>query len=167
MTMIRRSATILGLTLLLTACGWSSDTGTGDIAPLDELTETYGCGYGFWVGNAAQTTALRFQYLGDDGQASDADLPSDMWIVEMLDGQNLYANWCDDVVEPGEPEPLVVRRLSVVDGTLTVIGDPPAPFDGGELTLRAEGLVLETPDGEMVELGNITIENPTYGSFAG
>ena len=166
--MIRRSTIFVASTLLLVACGWGSDPGTvGDIAPLDTLTETYGCGHGFWVGNPAQTTALRFQYMGEDGRASDADLPSPTWTVEMIDGQNLYANWCDDVIEPGEPEPLVVRRLTVVAGSLTVIGDPPALFDGGELTLRAEGLTVEIPDGEAVELGDITIDNPTYGLFAG
>lgn len=165
--MMRRSVA-LSLALLIAACSWNGDAGSvGDIARLDDLTEAYGCGHGFWAGNPAQTTALRFQYLGDDGQASDAELPSDRWSVEMLDGQNLYANWCDDVIEPGEPEPLVVRRLPVVAGSLMVIGEPPAPFEGGALTLRADGLVVETPDGERIELGDITIENPAYGFFAG
>ena len=166
--MLRAFTTLVSLVSLvaLASCGGSSGD-IGEITPLDELTETYGCGHGFWVGNPEQTTALRFQYLGDDGQAPDANLPSDEWQVQLIDGQDLYANWCDDVIEPNEPEPLVVRTLEVIRGSLDVIGEPPAPFEGGSLTLEATGLALETPDGEIIELGDIEIENPSYGFLAG
>lgn len=70
-------------------------------------------------------------------------------------------------MEPGEPEPLVVRTLDVVEGSLEVIGEPPAPFEGGVLRLRATDLAIETPDGDLVELGDVEIENPSYGFFAG
>ena len=164
---MRHSLITILLLGLLTACGGSPSTDIGEVGDIDELTETWGCGHGFWVGNPEQTTALRFHYLGDDGRAVGAELPSDLWQVQLLDGQDLYANWCDDVMEPGEPEPLVVRTLEVVRGSLDVVGEPPAPFEGGVLGLRAEGLALETPDGEIVELGDIEIENPSYGFFAG
>lgn len=161
-----RAFTALVALVVLASCGGSSGD-IGEITPLEELTETYGCGHGFWVGNPSQTTALRFQYLGDDGQASDADLPSDEWQVQLIDGQDLYSNWCDDVIGPNEPEPLVVRTLDVIRGSLDVIGEPPPPFDGGPLRLEAKGLALETPDGKIIELGDIEVENPSYGFLAG
>lgn len=164
---MRHIAIVLVVIGLVTGCGSEPSTDVGEIASLGELTETWGCGYGFWVGNPEQTTALRFQYLGEDGQASSADLPSEMWDVRLIDGQDLYANWCDDVIEPGEAEPLVVRSLDVVRGSLGVIGDPPAEFQGGVLRLRATDLAVELPDGTLVELGDIEIENPSYGFFAG
>ena len=152
---------------LVSACGGAPSPDIGEVADIDDLTETWGCGHGFWIGNPEQTTALRFQYLGEDGRAVDAELPSARWQVQLLDGQDLYANWCDDVMEPGEPEPLVVRSLPVVRGSLEVIGEPPAPFEGGVLGLDATGLAVEMPDGEVVELGDVEIENPSYGFFAG
>lgn len=162
-----RALTPLVVLALLASCGGTGSGDIGEITPLDALTETWSCGHGFWVGNPEQTTALRFSYLGEDGQATDADLPSDQWSVQLIDGQDLYANWCDDVIEENEPEPLVVRTLDVVRGSLDVIGDPPQPFQGGSLILEATDLALETPDGEIVELGDIEIENPGYGFFAG
>ncbi len=153
------------LALLVAACGTTS--GVGDIADIDSLTETYGCGTGFWVGNPDQTTALRIGYQGDGPPAAQVSLPNPAWTAELIDGRDLYANWCDDVIEPGEPEPQRVRVLPVVSGTLEIIGDPPQPFEGGVLTVRATELVIDVGDGETHTLGDIEIENPSWGFFAG
>lgn len=162
---MKRTVTLAAvLVLVLAACG----DDTADVPPLSGLTETYGCGYGFWIGDPDQTTALRFGYLGEDRDPGDTDLPDDAWEVVLLEGQDLYANWCDDVVEPGEPEPRVDRRLEVVRGSLEIVGEPPAePFSGGPLALVASDLAVELPSGEIVELGDVTIENPSFGFLAG
>ncbi len=151
--------------LLLSACGTTS--GVGDVADLDTLSETYGCGFGFWVGNPEQTTALRFAYEGEGTPSESATLPDADWRVELIDGRDLYANWCDDVVEPDEPEPRQVRVLPVVSGSLRIVGEPPRPFEGGPLTLQATDLAVDVGDGERRELGRIEIENPSWGFLAG
>jgi hypothetical protein len=153
------------LALLIAACGTTS--GVGDIADLESLTESYGCGTGFWVGNPEQTTALRIGYMGDGPPPATVSLPDPAWDAELVDGQDLYANWCDDVVEPGEPEPRQARVLPVVAGTLEIIGEPPQQFEGGVLGVRATGLVIDVGDGETHLLGDIEIVNPSWGFFAG
>ncbi len=153
------------LVLLLTACGTTS--GVGDIADIESLTETYGCGTGFWVGNPEQTTALRIAYQGEGPPPAQVTLPDPAWQAELVDGRDLYANWCDDVIEPNEPEPQQARVLPVVSGSLEIIGEPPQPFEGGVLAVRATDLVLDIGDGETHELGDIEIENPSWGFFAG
>lgn len=153
------------LALLLAACGTTS--GVGDIVDLDSLTETYGCGTGFWVGNPEQTTALRIGYNGEGPPPAQVTLPHPDWRAELVDGRDLYANWCDDVIEPGEPEPRQVRVLPVVSGALEIIGEPPQPFDGGPLSVRATGLAVDVGDGTTHALGDIEIENPSWGFFAG
>ena len=153
------------LAVVLAACGTTS--GVGDIADIDTLTETYGCGTGFWVGNPEQTTALRLGYQGEGPPPARVSLPDPSWRAELVDGRDLYANWCDDVIEPGEPEPRQVRVLPVVSGDLEIIGEPPQPFNGGPLSVRATDLVIDVGDGETRELGDIEIENPSWGFFAG
>ena len=96
-------ARITIVALLIAACGTTS--GVGEIADLESLTETYGCGTGFWVGNPQQTTALRIAYVGDGPPPARVSLPDPAWDAQLVDGRDLYANWCDDVMEPGEPEP--------------------------------------------------------------
>jgi hypothetical protein len=153
------------IALLVAACG--STAGVGDIAELSSLTETHGCGTGFWVGNPEQTTALRIGYQGDGSPPAKTTLPDPSWTAELIDGRDLYANWCDDVIEEGEPEPQRVRALRVVGGTLEIIGEPPTAFQGGVLAVRASDLVIDIGEGETHELGDIEIENPSWGFFAG
>ena len=149
--------------LALAACGTSDD-----IPALDDLTETYGCGHGFWIGNPDQTAALRFAYLEPDGRAVDAELPDPRWSAELLVGTDLYANWCDDVIEPDEPEPRVTARYEIVNGALHVLGEPPSePFTPGALTLEAVAIAAQIGPDEVVPLGDVTIENHSYGLFAG
>ncbi len=154
------------IALLLAACG-TTTSGVGDINDLATLTETYGCGTGFWIGNPDETTALRIAYQGDGPPPASVVLPDPAWTAEMVDGRDLYANWCDDVIEPGEPEPQRARVLPVVSGELEIIGEPPAPFQGGSLSVRASNLVLDIGGGETHALGDVEIVNPSWGFFAG
>lgn len=151
--------------LLVIACGTTS--GVGDIADIDTLTETYGCGHGFWVGNLDQTTALRIGFRGDGPPPATVTLPDPAWQAELIDGRDLYANWCDDVIEEGEPQPQRTRVLPAVSGSLEIIGEPLAPFEGGVLAVRATDLVIDIGNGETHVLGDIEIENPSWGFFAG
>ena len=162
---MRTLATSLFLTVIIAACG-TTTSGVGDIADLDTLTESYGCGTGFWIGDPDQTTALWFSYEGTTPPQS-TSLPDPNWRVRMVDGQDLFANWCDDVIEEDEPTPVEIRTLPVISGELEIIGDAPAQFESAPLRLSATDLVLDVGNGETHVLGDVEIENPSFGFFAG
>lgn len=153
------------MALILAACGTTA-SGVGDIADLDTLTESYGCGTGFWVGNSDETTALWFSYNGTTPPQT-TSLPDEDWSVQLIDGRDLFANWCDDVIEEGEPVPVEIRTLPVISGDLEIIGDAPVQFESAPLTLSAKNLILDIGSGETHDLGDIEIENPSFGFFAG
>lgn len=162
---MRIVATSLFMAMIVAACG-TTTSGVGDIANLDSLTESYGCGTGFWIGNADETTALWISYTGTMPPRS-TSLPDPDWSVRMIDGRDLFANWCDDVIEEGEATPVEIRVLPVIGGDLEIIGDAPAQFESAPLKLSATDLVLDVGNGETHDLGDVEIENPSFGFFAG
>lgn len=161
------------LASLLAACGDGEiavdTTGPPDRPDfvLSDLTDTYGCGHGFWIGDPEQTVALRLEYLGQTEPGPSVTLPDPDWRAYVVEGSNLYANWCDDVVEANEPTPVEERSYEITGGSLEIEGDVPERFEGGSVTLRATGLEVTLDDGSVVELGDVTITNDTYGFFAG
>lgn len=157
--------------LSFTACGGGELEGgslvtSGEAPSLATLTETYGCGYGFWIGNPQQTAALRFQYNGDEQPERVVVLPDGAWSVQWVEGEDLYANWCDDVIEVDEPTSVVVRTAPITGGTITWI-DRPEDADVGTATIQVEGLEVSLGSGEVVELGDDIITNDMYGFYAG
>jgi hypothetical protein len=165
---LRRSILFL-VSVAVTACSGVLPTTytAADLPDPAEFTEEWGCGYGFWLGNPDQTAALRFAYRGDGPPEAEVDLPSADWRVTLIEGTDLYANWCDDVIEAGEPTPVEHRVIEVVGGHLSIVGAPPPPFEGGTMELRAVDLVVELPDGRDARLGNVTAVNPSWGFLAG
>lgn len=154
---------------VLGACGsvlpatYSAD----DLPELSTLDETWGCGWGFWAGTADQTVALRFSYNGESEPDTEIELPDPEWSATLIEGTDLYANWCDDVIEENEPTPVEHWSLPITGGTLTIDGAIPAPFEGGQLSVHATDLVVELPDGTTAPLGSTTITNQSWGFFAG
>jgi hypothetical protein len=140
--------------------------GDGEALP---LTETWGCGHGFWMSDAGQTLALLIQANGIEPGAIEVGvpvtLPDPAWNVKVLYGRDLFANWCDDVIEPGEPEPLTFSEISLDSGTITPVV---IPEDGGVgvASIEVSGLRTEGPDGPVV-VADMTIDNPQWGMFAG
>ena len=134
---------------------------------LGSLTEHWGCGYGFNAGDPSQSTALRLS-ANDPLPSGTISLPDPRIDAVVLVGADLYANWCDDVMEADEPRPVVERELDVVGGTLTVEApaDPPI-CSGATARVVAQALVLQLPDGTTEDLGDIEIVNDAYGCFAG
>ena len=172
--------------LLLAACGELTTTGdpattpastapatvVSSIAgPVTELSRAWPCGYGFWLSDADQTVALRFGYTNHDaavqGEVPETvTLPDPEWTAELLFGRDLYANWCDDVIEVGEPEPVVDGVWEVTSGLIRFIEWPP----GGEIgpaTAELLGVSAVGPDGREVEFGAMTVTNECWGCFAG
>lgn len=163
------SPPVLLLALTLAACGSVLPAGyrASDLPDPARLTEEWGCGQGFWLGDGEQTEALRIQYLGEGPPPQLSQLPSPDWEVRIIEGTDLYANWCDDVIEPDEPSPVEHWNLLVVGGELRVEGEVPEPFSGGELRFSAVDLKVELPDGSVVEWGDVSGANPSWGMMAG
>ncbi|CAN5891364.1 hypothetical protein BH23ACT5_BH23ACT5_03600 [soil metagenome] len=139
-----------------------------DLPDLGALTIEWGCGHGFWASNPPQTVALRFAYQGEGGAPTpEIDLPHPEWEATLVEGTDLFANWCDDVIETDEPVPVEHWNLTVVAGHLSIEGDPGEQFSGGSMSVSATGLKVELVDGTVVDLGDIDISNPMWGFFAG
>lgn len=127
------------------------------------VNQSYGCGYGFWTANPSQTLSLRLP-LGADGSTptpGSYDVAS-LVGAELLVGANLMANWCDDVIEMGEPEPVVDETWALTAGTIELT------FTSSTTAVAVvTGLTAEAPDGTTVVLGDAEIRNDTWGQFAG
>lgn len=139
-----------------------------DAAP--ELTETYDCGYGFYVGDTGQNWALKVTF--EDFEAAHAgeipehsDLSGDTWSAQLEAGEDLFANWCDDVLEPDEPTP-EIHEVWEISGDIEVDGLPEAG-QCGPATASLTGLEARNDDGEVIALGDIAVENEFWGCFAG
>ena len=147
--------------------GCAGSVGASSTVP--ELTEQYGCGRGFYLGTLDQTAGLFLLTNLDMTDASTASgtfqLPGDEWTAELTFGQDLFVNWCDDVLEPGEPEAAVEETWSV-EGVLHVVSLPPAA-QCGEARARLQQAMAIAPDGRRMDLGVVDLVNETWGCFAG
>lgn len=164
------------LALVLPGCGGTSDPGgvavpSGaeaaaerlDTEPLDD----FGCGHGFTVGTPDQAVRLSIFAdggFGDPPSPGSVELGAD-WTGELVLGTDLFAQWCDDVVEPGEPE-VVQDEAWPVAGTLTwdlVEGDGQCPSVATGTLTDARAV---TGGGE-VPLPQVQFRNEFFGCFAG
>ena len=169
---------LLAVALVLTGC--SDDDGpargkdpvtASNLADV-ELDDDLGCGYGFAATDSAERVLLviRPKHDATDAVRRTVTLPDPDWSAEVRTGTNLAANWCNDVIT--DPEAEVEETWEVVGGTLTFAGDLPTTDRvdiGSPEEVRAEltGLVVEGPDGERVELGDLSLRNKLWGVFAG
>lgn len=156
----------VGLLIVMTGCALDGPVTSESL----ELTEHHGCGFGFYLGNSDQTAGL-FVTLTDfetglgGNVPESASLSGDFWQAELRFGADLFANWCDDVLEPGEPTPDVGQTWDVT-GAIDVTALPPAG-QCGPAGARLTGLEAQRPDGEALELGDFEMENEFWGCFAG
>ena len=173
-------ASLSVLVVALGACGTDDeggkhgvDTGSPDsgLASVD-LTADWGCGYGFAVSDQAQQALLSVYHGGDESKIDQTvTFPDPSWEAQVRVGTNLAANWCDDVIV--DPQAEVDETWKIVEGTLRFEGDPPpVTYEQGKQVdqpVRAQltGVVVESPNGEQVELGDIALVNESWGFFAG
>ncbi len=128
------------------------------------LTIDYGCGFGFAKGSVDQRLALRIR-SNDFGSGSGPDvavpitLPDPGWTVEVVNGTNLFSNWCSDVIQPSDPSPVTIQTWAVIGGTLTIDEQSPDGFATGSLT----GAIAESPTGIRVDLDDIELSNDCWG----
>lgn len=151
--------------LSLAACSSTSSTPENP-----ELTEQYGCGYGFYASNVEQTVGL-FIGFSDFEAAQSGDVPEtsqledDTWQAELRFGTDLFANWCDDVLEPGEPTPEVGETWQL-SGTIEIDELPPAG-QGGPASATLTEVEARGPNNELIAFDVFEIENQFWGTFAG
>jgi len=165
---------LAALVVTLGACGGNDDQRGVDDPPATglaavELTDDLGCGYGFARSDDAGETLLSIYHRSDAGRPErTVSLPSSDWDAVVQVGTHLAANWCNDVIE--EPQADVDETWTIVEGTLRFAGQVP-PVDGSPadqpVVAELTGVVVESPDGEQVELGDVTLRNESWGFFAG
>lgn len=139
-----------------------------DATAIAGLQVDHGCGFGFAKGNADQTLALVIYFTGEYTEtgpdlSSPIVFPNDEWSAEVHAGSDLFSNWCDDAIEEDEPTPVIDSVWNVVGGTLTAAEtESPYVVEG---TLA--DAVIESPNGEQLEVAEIALSNTEYGFFAG
>ncbi len=140
-----------------------------ELTPVDEVlaelfTDDYPCGEGFWAATPTQQAALLIPLrTGDAEVTAGTDDLATVENAELRLGHDLMANWCDDVIEPGEPEPDVTASWAIVGGTITVEIDDAA----GTATAELRRVVARRSDGTEVLLGDATITNDAWAVYAG
>ena len=162
---MRKGIVLFGVLVALTACSGDDESGPEQV----ELTEEYACGFGFYAGNQDQTTGLMISYRDFDGAWAGTVARSGQldaaWDADLQFGTDLFANWCDDVLEEGEPTPEVEAAWSV-SGQMEVTELPPAG-QCGQAVARLTDLVATGPADQTLDLGDLTITNTAWGCFAG
>ena len=160
---------------LIPAGATSTSTSTTAPAPTvgatvtgGDLVDERGCFTTFQIGDPAETVALVITpsdaaavVTGATGTIGDTT-----WSGEVLIGTDLFGNWCDDVMEPGEPTREVAETWPVVAGEIRVTAGAP---DGcpGEAAIDLTGVVAVRPDGTSLDIGNLSITNDAYGCIPG
>jgi len=149
------------------ACGGAGATAFPD---LGRLSDDWGCGVGFARSDARQTMAVVISHPGPLGPellatpTATVTLPDPDWQAEVRVGRDLFANWCDDLVEPGEPTARIDRRWPLRSGTLEIT--LPTLADAGRAEGRLDGAVVEV-DGDERTLPSMRLTNAAWGRFAG
>ena len=136
-----------------------------DFAP-PALVDMYGCGFGFHVGSQDQTVGLFVSLTERGGEIpSISVLPDSLWEAEMRLGENLFADWCDDVIG-GPPRPAVVQVWPIVAGTIEITELLAGSRCPAQVRARLTGL-RASRQGQEVTLPDIDVENLAWGCVAG
>lgn len=133
-----------------------------------EGLEDWACAYAFTVGTLDQETRLSLWFDGSPGGAAPEPGTSELggdWTGELVAGSDLFAQWCDDVIGPDEPEVVEVAEWNV-EGTLTwqlEEGDGECPSVASATLVDA----AVTTDSGDVPIADMEFRNEAFGCFAG
>jgi len=157
----------LGACLALSACtSGSGEQTNADLAQQADLSEFWGCGIGFAASNKEQTVAL-FVYSADQEPVPPVAFPDGKWEARIVVGKDLLANHCDDVIEEGEPVPVVEEEWVIDGGTLEFVHTDAGLCGGsGPVTGSFTGLTATNSSSSLV-IADLEIVNENYGCFAG
>jgi hypothetical protein len=136
------------------------------------LTESWACGRGFHLSDVDETVALMLDLTDPtwtEPPPQTATLPDERWDARVLIGQDLFANWCDDVIGEDEPTPRTDETWPIVAGTISFADEVASIGTSCErpVTARVTGLVAERPDGSRVTIGDLDVTNSCWGGAAG
>jgi hypothetical protein len=104
---------------------------------------------------------------GSTGTGPRIDLPDEDWEARVVVGTHLFAEHCNDAIEPWVAVPSIAASWAVVGGRLD-IGDPlPGPSDP-PAAVRAvlDGGEVDTGSGR-IALPTIELINTAFNAFAG
>lgn len=125
------------------------------------MIDEYPCGFGFAAASPDESVSFQIHFSPSDEPLTGTHDLADARIAETRFGADLMENWCDDAIEPDEPEPRVDERWTIIGGTVSI------EIEGELATGDFQDIVALTPDGREYPLGNVTIENVAWGFFAG
>jgi len=193
MTMIphplRSALAVVVLSVIVGSCGGGDATGSTveatttstvvstTVAPPEgvetlTLTKAWGCGHGFWMSDQGETMGLLIDMGGVDQASLEAgtpvELPNEQWRATVMLGEDLFANWCNDVIDETTPQPVITAEMEITGGTVVPVNIPPLDMEcqGDEATLEVRGLTAAGPDGD-VTIPDMTMVNTSWGCFAG
>jgi hypothetical protein len=163
----RRILVVVAALGILVSC---SDDDGGSEAEADELTEDWPCGFQLATSNEDQTLGLivradDVERLQQEPLPFEDDLVGGVWEATVIRGTDLFANWCDDLIEEGEPTRNVEEELPVTGGRIEITEGPVE--EGEEVEAELTDVTAEDPSGETIDLGDVHIENENWGFLAG
>lgn len=136
-----------------------------------DLTESWGCGYGFAASNPEQTVGLVLTRVDNEPPAADeltVDLSGPSWQGQVWVGTNLFANWCNDVIDGSQLTSQVDETWPVVAGTLTIV-PPTGTACSSDVIVAAtvEDLTVVASNGSSITHQPLELTNDAWGCFAG
>ena len=172
---------VLATAVLLAGCAGIQNVTSGGEAELPEMQavlaltegplEDWGCGHQFTVGTGDQTVRLTVQEVGaavgTPPEPGVVAVDGTAWEGRLVTGRDLFAQWCDDVVERGEPD-VVETTSHPVTGTLSWSLDATDASGAcdGPASARLTDAVVVVED-RTYPLPDLDLANEFFGCFAG
>jgi len=143
-----------------------TDAELGLVVATTSLTESWDCGIGFTLASEDQHVAVYVSQSQPDATEPPIVLPDGSWDAWLVVGNDLLANHCDDVIEEGEPERVVVAQWPIIAGTLTFTPPSISECTAVPVTGSLEAAIADAPEGP-IELGTLALVNNAFGCLAG
>lgn len=133
------------------------------------FTRSWPCGRGWAMSTDDERVAL-FIYErapSDPNRGTIIALPDEAWSAEVVVGEHLFVNHCDDVAEPWEPDPVVAARWPVTAGEIEVLDEVPTGTDSAQVRAVLSGAMVTTDSGASITVGPVDLVNTSFNLFAG
>lgn len=137
------------------------------------LIHVYSCSFFVSRGNADGTVRLQIRVDPDEdtglapGMASVGRVPDRYWGGSVYFGSDLFAFYCQDVIDSDAPQSVVTATWEIVDGTLDIVSLSRGERGYCHAHLAASGLVARAADGRLVDVGDFEFFNEAWGHFPG
>ena len=139
-----------------------------DLVRHADLTESWPCGIGFAISDRQQRVAVQL-YATDSDLATESPiaLPSAGWTADLVVGNHLMSNHCNDAIETWTADRRETARWDIVDGVLDFAPRSNDACSGANpVTGILRNAVVDSPGGPIV-LPDLHVVNRAFGCFAG